>query len=239
MIRAAAAPLLVLCGAAPMSAQTVDAILARHFEALGGAAKLAQLHSLHLKGTLDLGQDGVFPITLDAARPGRYRLESRAPDGLVLLRLFDGAKGWVSEPGAPVFTMTDRDDAVEREDGFDGILCAGAASGCRFEFIEHQGIGGRDTFRVKATRKDGQVSTHWIDTKTFLEMQREEDRDTPEGRRTFVTVFSDFRIADGFVIPFRREISQRFSPKQMVIQFEQCAVNPAIPDSTFSLNPAR
>lgn len=239
LIRLGAACLLLLCGAAPAASQTVDAILARHLEALGGRAKLAQLHAIRLKGTLDLGADGVFPITLEAKRPGRFRLESRASDGLVYLRLFDGTKGWAADPGGPVFTMTDRDAAAEREDGFDGILLADAASGCRFEFMEHQGIGGRDTYRVKATRKDNQASTHWIDTQTFLEFQREVDRDTPAGRRTFVIEFSDFRIADGFVIPFRRQISQRFSAKQMVIQFDQVVLNPEIPDSDFELNPAR
>lgn len=241
MIRAATACFMLLFGAAPAASQTVevDAILARHLEALGGRAKLAQLHAIRLTGRLDLGADGVFPITLEAKRPGRFRLESRASDGLVYLRLFDGTKGWAADPGGPVFTMTDRDAAAEREDGFDGILLADAASGCRFEFMEHQGIGGRDTYRVKATRKDNQASTHWIDTQTFLEFQREVDRDTPAGRRTFLIEFSDFRIADGFVIPFRRRISQRFSAKQMVIQFDQVVLNPEIPDSEFELNPAR
>lgn len=239
MIRAAGFCALALCAAAPASAQTADEILASHLEALGGSAKLAQLHAIRLKGTLDLGPDGVFPITLEAARPGRYRLESRAADGLVYLRLFDGAKGWAADPGGAVFIMTDRDADAEKEDGFDGILATGSASGCRFEFMERQAVLGRNAFRVKATRKDGQVSTHWIDTRTFLELQREEDRDTPEGRRTFVTAYSDFRVADGFVVPFRREISQRFSAKRMVIQFDQCALNPAIPDSDFQLNPAR
>ena len=239
VIRAAGLCALALCAAAPAAAQTADEILASHLEALGGQAKLSKLHAIRLTGTLDLGPDGVFPVTLEAARPGRYRLESRAADGLVYLRLFDGAKGWAADPGGSVFIMTDRDAAAERADGFDGILVAGPAEGCRFEFMERQGIAGRDTFRVKATRKDGQASTHWIDTRTFLELQREEARDTPEGRRTFVIAYSDFRVADGFVLPFRLEISQRFSSKRMAIQFDRCVLNPALPDSEFQLNPAR
>lgn len=226
---------LAFAASCSLCAQTADSILAKHLEAQGGFQTSARIHSIRMKGTLEAAPGAVFPLTMEMARPSKVKVESRAPDGLIYLRLFDGVKGFRTDETPRLYQMTARDAGAEASEGFCGYLLDPAARSVRAEFMEHQEIAGRDAYRMKITRGDGEVTTHWIDTKTFLELQREEDRDTPAGRRTFVTRFSDFRLVEGMPIAFRREIGPRFSSKSQIFQITQVELNPELPDSDFSL----
>ncbi|HET6331069.1 MAG TPA: hypothetical protein VFF76_09810 [Holophagaceae bacterium] len=233
--RGIAAAGMALAATCSLSAQSAIAILAKHLEAQGGLQKTARIHSIRMRGMLELAPGESFPLTVEMARPNKVRVESRAPDGLIYLRLFDGAKGFETDEKSRLYEMAQRDADAEASEGFCGYILDPAAKGVRAEFMEHQEVSGRDTYRMKLTRAGDQVTAHWIDTRTFLELQREEDRDTSQGRRTFVTRFSDFRMVEGIPIPFRQEIGVRFAAQGRVFQITQVELNPALPDSDFRL----
>lgn len=230
---------LAFAGFLPLAAQSGEAILAKHLVAEGGFQTSTKIQTLRLRGTVELAPGSSFPLLIEVARPNKLRMESRAADGLVYLRLFDGTKGYLTDETGRLYQMTDRDAEAERSEGFCGFLLDPSIKGARADFLEHQQAENRDTYRVKVTRPGGGISTHWIDTRTFLELQREEDRDTPKGRRTFVTRFSDFRLVGELPIPFRREEGQRFSPLSLVFQITQVEVNPKLADSDFTLPPSK
>ncbi len=219
----------------PLLAQSGDAILAKHLVAEGGFQTSAKIQTLRLRGTVELAPGQSYPLVIEMARPNKLRMESHAPDGMVYLRLFDGVKGYLTDEDGRLYQMTDRDVEAERSEGFCGFVMDPAAKGARADFLEHQQAAERDAYRIKLTRPGGAISTHWIDAHAFLELQREEDRDTPKGRRTFVTRFSDFRLVEDLPIPFRREEGQRFSSKSLVFQITQVEVNPKLADSAFTL----
>ncbi len=227
--------LAALVAVAPLAAQSGDAILAKHLEAEGGFQRSATIQTLRLRGTVELAPGASFPLLIEMARPNKLRMESHAPDGLVYLRLFDGTKGYLTDEAGQLYQMTDRDVEAERSEGFAGFLLDPSVRGARADFLEHQQAENRDTYRLKLTRPGGATGTTWIDARTFLELQREEDRDTPKGRRTFVTRFSDFRMVEDLPIPFRRVEGQRFSPQSLVFQITQVEVNPKLADSAFTL----
>ncbi len=227
--------LVAIFAMAPLLAQSGDAVLAKHLEAEGGLQRSATIQTLRMRGTVELAPDASFPLVIELARPNKLRMESHAPDGLVYLRLFDGVKGYLTDETGQLYQMTDRDVEAEKSEGFGGYLLDPSVKGARADFLEHQQAENRDTYRLKLTRPGGSISNHWIDARTFLELQREEDRDTPKGRRTFVTRFSDFRMVDGLPIPFRRVEGQRFSAQSLVFQITQVEVNPKLAESAFTL----
>jgi len=221
---------------APLLAQSGEVILAKHLVAEGGLQTSKTIQTLRMRGTVELAPGSVFPLVIELARPNKLRMESRAPDGLVYLRLFDGTKGYLTDAMGRLYEMTPRDGEAEASEGFGGYLLDPSIKGARADFLEHQQAQGRDCYRVKLTRPGGAISTHWIDTRTFLELQREEDRDTPKGRRTFVTRYSDFRMVQDLPIPFRREEGERFSPLSLVFQISTVEVNPKLADTDFTLS---
>lgn len=233
-MRGSAAAAMALAAACSLSAQSAVAILAKHLEAQGGLQKTARIHTIRMKGTLEGAAGETFPLTVEMARPNKLRVESRVADGLIYLRVFDGTKGFETDEKSRLYEMTQRDVDAEASEGFCGYLLDPAAKGIRAEFMEHQEVSGRDTYRMKVTRAGGQVTAHWIDSRTFLELQRQEDRDTPQGRRTFVTRYSDFRLVEGMAVPFRIETGARFAARGRVFQITQVELNPQLPDSDFA-----
>src|SRR5690348_17952225 len=234
-MRRSAAAGMALAAACALPAQSADSILAKHLEAEGGLQRAARIRTLRMKGTLEGARGETFPLTIEMARPNKVRVESRLPDGLIYLRIFDGMKGFETDEKSRLYEMTQRDVDAEGSEGFGGYLLDPAARSVRAEFMEHQQIAGRDTYRMKLTRAGGQATAHWIDSRTFLELQREEDRDTSQGRRTFVMRYSDFRLVEGMAVPFRIEVGIRFAAQGRVFQVTQAELNPDLPDSDFAL----
>lgn len=232
-------PVLVAFAAFPLAAQSADAILAKHLQAMGGIEKLRAVHAIRLKGTLEVAPGVQLPLVIEEARPNKARLEARDGD-ITFLRLFDGTKGWSSDPstGGVLRPFTAQELKAALRDTFDGDLVDLAAHGARLESTGRQLIQGREAYGLKVVEADGKTSLHWIDAQSFLEVQREEDMETAQGRRTQLMRFSDFRIVEGMPMAFRVESGQKFSSKVQIIQISQVQMNPVIPDSDFEA-PAR
>ncbi len=62
---------LGLAAAAPLAAQTVDKVVARHIEARGGAAKIRALQTIRMTGTISFGPGGPAPPAGSRRRWGR------------------------------------------------------------------------------------------------------------------------------------------------------------------------
>ncbi len=61
--------------AAPVAAQTVDEIVAKHVAALGGAAKLKAIKTKKITGKASGGGGPEIPVRVEQARPEKMRLE--------------------------------------------------------------------------------------------------------------------------------------------------------------------
>lgn len=227
-------PFLLALAALPMMAQSADAILARHLQAMGGLEKLKALHSMRMTGTLESAPGIRLPLVIEMARPNKSRLEAKDGDR-VYLRLFDGTKGWLSDPssGGTLRPFTALELKAAMGSTFDGDLAGIQSRGARVESIGRQMIQGRDAYGLKVTEKDGSTSLHWIEGRLFLEIQREGDVDTAMGRRTEMARFSDFRVVEGMPVPFRVESGQKYTSKVQIIQLSQVQLNPVIPESDF------
>jgi len=55
-------------------AQTVDDILAKHYEACGGLAKMKAVNTMRVTGTITLGPGMESPFTMERKRPGMRRM---------------------------------------------------------------------------------------------------------------------------------------------------------------------
>jgi len=55
-------------------AQTVDDILAKHYEACGGLTKMKAVNTMRVTGTITLGPGMESPFTMERKRPGMRRM---------------------------------------------------------------------------------------------------------------------------------------------------------------------
>ena len=220
--------------AAPLAAQSPADILDRHLKAMGGLAKVQAVHSIRMKGAIQAKLGLTLPVLMEAARPNKARMEIHS-DERDFLRVFDGAQGWVSDPerDGELRPFTAREVQAAQATSFDGELIQPEARGARTEFEGREMLNQRDTYRLKVTEKDGAWSRHWVDAQLFLEVQVDHEMDTPEGKRTETTRYSDFRLVDGMPLAFHIVTGIRYSHDARIIQIDEVQLNPAIPDRDF------
>src|SRR5689334_7197752 len=162
---------------APVSrAQTVDEILAKHFETMGGLEKIKALNSMRVTGSMTVGPGIEAPITIERKRPGKRRVEFTV-QGMTGIQAFDGEKAWSFMPfmgKKDPEVSSDEDNKNELDDAdFDGGLVDWKAKGHTVELVGKESVDGADAYKLKLTKKSGKVEYHYLDAETYLLVKEE------------------------------------------------------------------
>jgi outer membrane lipoprotein-sorting protein len=208
----------ILCwpvlAALPLAAQeadlTLDQIVQKHIEALGGLEKLKALQTLKATGKALLN-DGQFeaPVAMWAQRPALTRIEINFK-GKSFVHAFDGTTAWTVNPfsgseeaekASPEETKMAQDDA----DFVDGPLVNYQAKGNTVELVGKEDVAGSPAYKLKVTKKGGFSEYDYLDAKTFLAVKSAGKR-TQDGKEyDFESYPGDYRPVNGVLIPFTTE----------------------------------
>ena len=212
--------------AAQAQAPTVEQILARHFEARGGLAKIRAIRSLTSTGRIEIGPM-VLALRIENPR-GAYRSDTTL-QGMTKTEAFDGRTGWVVDPFAgstqaePMGPSQLRQ--VELQGDFDGPLVDWQGKGHKVSFAGMAAVNGAEAFTLKAALKNGDELTTFIDAKTFLEVKAV-TRVEVGGRAVEVeTLIGDYRPVHGVRLPFAFDIQPKDQPQGMRILLEHVEAN--------------
>jgi hypothetical protein len=231
-------PLLVLgLVLAPVThAQTVDEILAKHYEAEGGLDKLKSIQTRRVTGTMMMGPGMEAPIVLESKRPGKRRIEFTV-QGMTGVQAFDGERAWSL---LPFMGKTDPEYASEEdsknerdESDFDGPLVDWKAKGHTVELVGKEAVQGADAFKLKVTKKNGTIQYYYLDTETYLLVKQEgktKRRGTEFDGESF---FSDYKDVDGFMVPFVMEQGAKGMEQRQKMSFSKIEMNVPMDDSRF------
>jgi outer membrane lipoprotein-sorting protein len=220
-----------------MSAQTAEEIVAKVLAARGGLEKAKAVQSQRIIGTIYFNPELYGPFVAEFKRPGKMHNEVTIQDKTVV-RTFNGKEaGWVINPFAGKETpepMSAEDvKGALNEADFDGPLVDAKAKGNVIELTGTEKVEGRDTYILKVTHKDGEVSSYSFDTKTFL-LAKWSGTETVNGEAvTRETLFHDYRDVGGLKFAFELVSN---NPKVNVTQrivVEKIELDPQIDDSHF------
>jgi photosystem II stability/assembly factor-like uncharacterized protein len=220
-------------------ALTVDEIVARHTEALGGIAKLRAIHSLRSTGKAIFG-GGDFK--LEAAwgqlqkRGDRFRQEVTL-QGLTEVQAFDGREGWKLEPfeGRRDASRISADDAkglLEAAD-IDGPLVDWRAKGHRVEYLGTEDVDGTQAHKLRITLKDGNIRYLFLDPDAFLPIREERHSFVRGSEEVSETDYGSYEQVAGVWIPFSFESGRKGAPRSAQILVERIEVNVDADDATF------
>src|SRR5205809_5191234 len=208
---------LALLLAPAAHAQTVDELLAKHYEACGGLDKLKALKTMRVTGTISMGPGVEAPFTMERKRPGLRRMEFTI-QGMVGVQAFDGSKTWSVMPfmgkkDPEVGSDEDNKNAQDDAD-FDGALVDYKTKGHTVELVGKEAVEGADAFKLKVTKKNGNIEYDYLDAETYLLVKTEgkvRRRGTDmEGE----TTFSDYKDVDGTMQPFSMESGAKGMPQK-------------------------
>jgi len=225
--------------ALPAAAQTVDEIVAKSVEARGGEAKLRTVKSLRFTGKFEVGPGIVAPVTMLVKRPGMVRLEFIV-QGMTGIQAYDGKEGWDIMPfqGKTDPEPMTADDAKQMEDQADiieGPLMDYKTKGNTVESLGKDKVEGSDAYKLKVTRKNGDVETVFIDVDTGLEVKNITKTKIHGNDTEVESTASDFRTVDGLVFPFAIESGAVGGTQKQKITFDKIEINPEISDSEFHM----
>ena len=217
-------------------AQTVDEILAKHYQTMGGLEKIKALNSMRVTGTVAVGPGMDAPFTMERKRPGKSRMEFSL-QGMTGIQAFDGEKTWSVMP----FTGkkdpevgSDEDNKNAQDDAdFDGVLVDWKAKGHTVELVGKESVEGADTYKLKVTKKNGNVEYHYLDAETYLLVKQEGKVKRRGTEMEGETTFSDFKDVDGYMQPFSMESGAKGAPQKQKMTFTKIELNVPLDDARF------
>ena len=230
----------VLLAGDPMPA-TLDEIIARNTEAMGGREKIESVQTVEVRLHIEdpgFEVDGVYR----AARPGRMRIDIMAAGKPVYMERFDGEKGWQwsgkeeKEEGA-VPTAALR-HGVELPGNLFG-LHEMQKRGHRLEFGGRELIDGVEYYLLRVTFADGSETSLFVDPQSWRITRRRDVRalhpDVDPTPTTIESRKSDWRQVDGVWFAFAGEdVDLRTGQVIESMRVAEIKVNPPIPESNFT-----
>ncbi|MFN0082943.1 MAG: hypothetical protein ACKVOM_10545 [Ferruginibacter sp.] len=138
-------------------AQTADEIVAKHVEAMGGAAKLSSLNSAKLTGSMSVqGTDVAMTVTKAQAKGVRMDMEVM---GTSNYQLANNEKGFVFMPimgmSEPKEMEADQLNSFKSQFDVQGALFNYKEKGTKVEYVGTEKVDGADAYNIKLTYASG------------------------------------------------------------------------------------
>lgn len=217
-------------------AQTADELIEKNIQAKGGREKLQAIKTLRISGKVTMGPGMEAPMTMEMARPDKLRTEF-VIQGMTGVQTYDGKEGWTL---MPFMGKTDPEpisgsqlESIKEQADFDGLLVDYKAKGHQVELAGKEDLEGTPAYKLKVTKKNGDIGYYWLDAESFLEMKASGKTNVNGQDIEGETWFGNYKEAGGVVFAHSVENKAVGMPGSMVITFDKIEVNPDLPDGRF------
>ena len=198
---------LSLC-ATPLSAQTVDSLIAKYIQASGGMERIQAIQTLRRTGKYSGGGGFEAVIVQENKRPNSVR-EEFSIQGMTGINAYDGRDGWKIQPWEgkrdPESLGEDEMHGILDDADFDGPLVNYQAKGNRVEYQGIEQIEGSDAYKLKVTHANGDVSFFYLDTEYYLPIRIDTQRMIRGAPQESETSLGDYKKVNGVYMPFSSE----------------------------------
>jgi zinc protease len=219
--------------AGPSSMPTVDQVLDKYVQALGGKAAIEKMTTLVMKGKVDVpstGESGSMETYRKA--PNKEMQMLNIPSNGPSQRGFDGTVGWNWDPDSGSSDMSPAELAAMKleSDFYRDIRLKELYPKISLKGKER--VGDREAYVVEAPHEDGSSEKMYFDTETGLLIQSEVPIDVPDEGKTIVNCqYEDYREVEGVKVPFT--IRQTSADFDYVIKLSEAKYNVPVDDAKF------
>jgi hypothetical protein len=211
---------------------TIEQVLDKYTQAVGGTAAIDKLKSRVMKGTVTTVTGASFPYELYQSGPDKVLAVIAGEQGTTE-RGFSGTAAWeksprgVREMGAgEVYYLRRYPDLLKDlklKDQFSRIAVAGKDK-----------INGRDVYVVRANTTDNRRERLFFDVETGLLVRRSSSVTTPVGTIPEQEDFEDYREVEGMKLPFTIRVSAVDPFYSITRKFTEIKLNVPIEDKRFN-----
>lgn len=226
--------------ALPLSAQTADEIIAKFIKTTGGAEKMSAVTTLRRTGKFTGGGGFEAGVLQENKRPDKVRQEFQL-QGMAGITAYDGHRGWKIEPwegkkDAEPLGEEELKSIVDDAD-FDGPLVNYQAKGNKVEFVGMEPVEGTDAYKLKVTKKNGDVLYYYMDTDYFVPIKIDTQRMVRGEQREYETSIGDYKEVNGWYLPYSFETNVKGSPNKQKITYDKIEANVPLADARFEPPP--
>ena len=180
-----------------VKAQTVDEIIAKHIDAIGGKDKLGQVKSVYIESTTEVmgNQSDTKTYILNGAG---YRNESDF-NGQSMVQVETDKGGWMINPfmgSSDPVAYSDNLFQANAEQIYVDPLLDYAANGSKVELSGQEKVGDINAYKIKYTNKYNAESTYYIDPLTWFIIQAVRQNEVMGQQVTLTITFSDYQKKD-------------------------------------------
>jgi zinc protease len=212
---------------------SVDQILDRHVQAIGGTTAWKRLTTRVSIGTIDVP---------DMHISGTVEFHEKAPNRLLRVIIlngasfrqgFDGTNAWTDDPqdGLRAQAGAELEDTRLDSDFYHPLDLRKLYS--KFAVMATEKIGDHDTYVVEASREGNEPDKMYFDVKTGLAIRLVSRRHTSSGVSAYQEDLEDYREVDGIKLPF--VVHQSIAQPSFTITFTEVRHNVELDDSEFQM----
>ncbi|HKP85490.1 MAG TPA: outer membrane lipoprotein-sorting protein [Blastocatellia bacterium] len=212
---------------------SVDQVLDKYVQAIGGKAAIEKVNTRVAKGTFDMPAMGLSgPIEMYAKAPNKAVLSVNLAGVGSYQRGHDGAIAWELNPALGMREMSGGEMAQEKRGAefYRDIKLKQLYPKMEVKGIEK--VGDRDAYVIEATPAEGGPEKMYFDTQTGLLVRADIDAITPQGTFPTKVLTEDYREVDGIKVPFT--LRQSNSVSDFTIKFTEIKHNVPIDDAKFN-----
>jgi len=185
---------------------SVDEIVKTYLENIGGEEAWKKVESMSMSGT-SAAQGMTMPVSLTSMAPTYFKMELDF-QGKKMVQAFDGESAWMINPfaGGEATKMDEEQSKQFGKQKFQDEFIDYAEKGHSIELAGTEEVDGAETYKVKMTKKDGDVVFYYFDTENFVPIMVKAFVDSgPAKGQSSETYMSDYQEVDGLMIAHTTE----------------------------------
>ena len=216
-------------------AQTVDEVITKYTDALGGKEKCAAIKSVTMDGITERNGNEITSKTTKV-QGKLYRNELNFGMGSITT-VVTAEKGWRSNPrNGGAFEAMSEEALKGMEAQLDCVnpMVDYAAKGHKAELVSKDTVDGVICNKIKLTTKGGKEIFYWIDAKTNLLYQSSQKGSGFGGNRgevDIISVYKDYKAVEGVMFPFSTELKGAMAGSPLV--YEKIEANKPVDEKLY------
>ena len=228
---------LITLAASPGFAQSLNRILKRMSDTLGGRKTIESIKDMTMVGEVEMPQQGISgTVTIYKKEPDKSRIDLDAM-GMVIIQVYNGQTALWTNPQTGNIEEMDEQQAERmiRQSFPLAAIFDPEKNGIIFTYKGKETVEGKECFVLEQMYKDGYRMIRYVDSDTYLSVKTRSTLTGPGGSEIQVEqVMSDFRSVGGMTIAYSVTTYYNGSVFNK-IRFKDVKFNTGLGDSLFQL----
>jgi len=205
----------------PAGDVTVDGVLERYYDAVGGREAWSAVRSVRVRGTVE--GEGSTPVSFEQVVARPYRLWGRMwSEEYTRTRGYDGESAWTvgerADGSPPSVRIVDHEGELalaKFEADLDGPLMGHDPADVEFELLRTEPVQGTEAYVIGVSTQSGLYHRVFVDADRFVVLKlvipNPEDLDNDDD--AWIQTYGDYRAVDGLLVAHVRQIMSPDSVK--------------------------